>query len=512
MTPADLIRMKGLPRLNELAGRSSDPRFYAMLQVLPNPDAILRRAGKTEEVFDAIISDAHVIGELRSIKADLQRFKHQLVPGGDRRVDKRAFELCMSVLDRDPAPMMTWSDVIWNIAQSTFRGLSVHELVWDHVGDALLPVALLDRPTRRFSFDGLGALRLLTREAPVYGVPAEEEYFLVDRHMPTYDNPYGVALLSSCFWPYTFKHGGFRWFVKFCERFGLPFPVGTYPVGSNEPSIKALEDALENLIEAGFAALEEGTTVELKESKGASSGGKLAQHQLIEVCNAEMSKALTSQTLATESNNSGSRAASQTHAERAGGVNEGDRERIANTLNKLWVMITAKNVGGDAKPPTSDFVGDQVATLDRAKVYEVFINSGGEPSRRAMAEDLGIELADKSDPEDVLAAAKPSAPTLMGVDGKPMTKAEFSRIQAQPFPDQTALDAAIDALDTADLATGFDAALTPILALLRTDPTAALGQMAEVYTGLDTDALVEKLSRITFAAEMIGQAQARSQV
>ncbi|MFI3137199.1 MAG: hypothetical protein QX197_10530, partial [Methylococcaceae bacterium] len=46
----------------EIASRSSDPNFYGTLQLLPNPDTILRKMGKSQEVFDAIIADAHVIG------------------------------------------------------------------------------------------------------------------------------------------------------------------------------------------------------------------------------------------------------------------------------------------------------------------------------------------------------------------------------------------------------------------------------------------------------------------
>ena len=53
--------------------------------MLPNPDPILRRSDKYAEVFDAIASDAHVMGELRSIKSDLNRFQHVLVPGDDSR-------------------------------------------------------------------------------------------------------------------------------------------------------------------------------------------------------------------------------------------------------------------------------------------------------------------------------------------------------------------------------------------------------------------------------------------
>src|SRR5579885_1167742 len=114
----DLLRIAKTPTMAEIAGRASDPRFYAAMSILPNPDPILRRAGRSDDVFDAIQADAHVVGELRAIKADFLRFRHHLVPGGDRRVDRRAFDLCQRVLDSEPAPYTRWPDVIWSIAQS----------------------------------------------------------------------------------------------------------------------------------------------------------------------------------------------------------------------------------------------------------------------------------------------------------------------------------------------------------------------------------------------------------
>lgn len=56
--------MMSLPKPGELACRSADLRFYVALEVLPNPDVILRRPGKTDEVCDDTPADAHVIGEL----------------------------------------------------------------------------------------------------------------------------------------------------------------------------------------------------------------------------------------------------------------------------------------------------------------------------------------------------------------------------------------------------------------------------------------------------------------
>lgn len=492
--PNDLTRIASTPSLTEIAGRANDPRFYAAMTILPNPDPILRKAGKSDEVFDAIQSDAHVIGELRAIKADFLRFQHKIVPGDETPQAKAAFELCQKVLDAEPAPYTRWPDIFWSIAQSTFRGISVHEIVWEKAGNVFVPKSILDRPKRRFIFNGEGDLRVLTREQLMLGLPIERLYFLVDRHMPSYDNPYGVALFSSCFWPYTFKHAGFRWFVKFCERFGIPMPKGTYPVGASDDSKKALEDALENLLEAGYAALEEGSNIDLVEA-GRTSAAGLPQADLINACNKELSTALSSQTLATDmGKDSGSRAAAQTHQERATDVNEGDRDRIIFTLNELWKLITQINFGPGVAPPQSRFEGDSEATLERAQVYGIATVLGIKPSRHAMANELGIQLADPADATDTLdpPAAPPKLPP-----GVTFAASQFAGTTATP-------DAAIAGKLATAAQPQVDAWVKQIAAMV----TAAhsLPELRSMIVSAYSDLPVDKLGKVMSMAFQAAQA------
>jgi phage gp29-like protein len=504
MSDNDLTRNRALPRPGEIAGRNTDPRFYASLAILPNPDHILRKSGKSEEVFDAIQSDPHVLGEMRLIRADLLRYKHRLNAGGESRKDKRALELCQAFLNRAPAPGMSWAQTIWNIGQAPFRRMSIHEIVWERSGDVLMPSMLLDRPQRRFVYDQDGVMRVVTRNDPMFGVPAEEAYFLVNRHMPSYDNPYGIALYSSCLWPKTFKDAGYRWLVKFCERVGIPFPIGTYPAGTPEPEIAKLEDALEELIEAGYAALQDGGAISLLESKNAGGQGKLAQHQLIEVCNAEMSKVLSAQTLSTEQTGStGSRGAAEVHRGRSKAVSEGDRDAIAYTLDHLWRLITLFNVGPDARPPTSEFVDEEEASKERAEIYEIFDRMGGKPSRKKMAAELDIELADPADAEDQM--QRPVAPaTPAGDGGQPL---EFARVEGRTYPDQDAIDA-VD-LDS-QLQAVSAALLKPIFDRVKEGVGAAelLEDLAALYPKLDDKQLEQLLTRVFFVGELVGRLSA----
>ena len=349
----------------EIASRSSDPNFYGTLQLLPNPDTILRKMGKSQEVFDAIIADAHMIGELRPMRANIITYNWRISPGGDKPEDVRAFELAQQVYGKRPAPRMGWPDVFWNMHEAILRGQRVHEVVWDLVDGLQVPVQVVDRPNHRFVYGLDNELRMLTQDSRFEGVPVDDYKFLVSRHMPSYDNPYGVALLSSCFWPYTFKHNGFRYFVKFCEKYGIPWAVGKYPQGTQQAQIDALADGLARMVEDAIAAIPDSGAVELLEVK---SSGQLPQERLIQVCNAEMSKCLNSQTLATEINGQGSRAAAETHRGREQGNGAADRKIVEDTNNELLAWMTALNFAG-AAAPVFEFYDEAEARKDWVEVF-----------------------------------------------------------------------------------------------------------------------------------------------
>jgi len=349
----------------EIATRQSDPNFYGALSYLPNPDVILRKMGRSQEVFDSIIADAHVIGEMRAIRSGLIKYEYRLQAGGDSPADIRALELCQKIMNTKPAKGMQWIDTFWNMAQGVFRGHQVHEVVWKNEGGLIVPDKIVDRPQRRFLFSPDNELRLKTKQSPM-GEELGNYKWLLTRHMPSYENPYGVALLSSCFWPYTFKHNGFKFFVKFCEKYGIPWAIGKYPQGTPKAEQDELVDALANMIEDAVAAIPADGSVELLEHK---HSGSLVQESLIKMCNSEMSKALTSQTLATEVQDNGSRAASETHRGREESVNESDRVIISAAMNELFSWVTEINIA-DAKPPKFEFYEEEEARQEWVDVFK----------------------------------------------------------------------------------------------------------------------------------------------
>lgn len=436
-----------------VATAETDPeRFFSSLASLPNPDPILRQMGKADAVYRSIMMDAHVMGEIRSIRGSFRSHEYRVVVGGENDAKAAAaLELCESwMASGPPNAVADWMEVMWQMCSCILTGYKPHELVWNYNADGkLVPSEVADRPGRRIVFDSVASPLLVSKATPM-GAPVEPYQFVISRHMATTDNPYGMALLSSCFWPWTFKTGGWRYFVKYCERHGLPWPVGRYPVGTGEKEQDDLADALASMVESGYLVVQEGTGIELLVPQGGS--GAAPQQALITLANREMSKALTSQAMIGEALEVGSRAAADTAQVRQNSVHDSDRDIAAASMSQIFRWITQFNFGEDVAPPTLEFFKQENAGKDRAETYDMARKAGARPSKKAMLAELGIPAAE--DDQDALLpdekpVAKPPVP-----EGKTKLKlVNFSAVPGYTFAkavgmtDDQALQLATDAAD-----------------------------------------------------------------
>lgn len=438
-----------------VATPETDPeQFFSALQSLPNPDPMLRAMGKAEIVYRSIMADAHVIGEIRSIRGSFRSHEYRIEVGReDDAKAAAALQLCTDwMASGPPNSVADWMEVMWQMCSCILTGYTPHELVWNYSLDGkLLPIEVADRPGRRIQFDAAANPLLVSKMFPL-GTPVEPYQFVISRHMATTANPYGHSLLSSCFWPWTFKTGGWRYFVKYCERHGLPWPVGRYPQGTGEAEQDQLADALAGMVESGYLVVQEGTGIELLVPQGGS--GTAPQQALISLCNREMSKALTSQAMIGEQLTVGSKAAADTAQVRQNSVHDSDRDIAAASMSQIFRWITVFNFGEDVAPPTLVFFKQENAGKERAEAYDIARKAGARPSAKAMLAELGIPEAE-NDADALVADAKPaSAPQIPAT--KPNLKVvNFSALPGYSFAkaagmtDDEAVQLATDAADQA---------------------------------------------------------------
>ena len=434
MTPRGIIQTLTGWLGKPIAGPDTDPqRFFGTLYALPNPDPILRGMGEADRVYASIAADPHVLGDIRSIRGNFRAHAYRLVEGDEGNAQSAAaLQLCQDWIERTrPNPMNDWMEVMWQMASAFMSGYRAHELVWDLQGGKYLPSLVADRPGRRFRFSTAGEPLLISR-GNMLGAPVEPYQFVISRHMATYDNPYGVAVMSALFWPWTFKTGGWRAFVRYCERHGLPWPVARYPIGTPDKDQEALAKALESMIESAYAVVQEGTGIELLEPN--STGGQLPQDALIDRSNREMSKALTGQAMVSELQGTGARAASETALKRQESIDDSVRDIAADTMGAIFRWITLFNFGDGVAPPTLELFKQVNAGKDRADTYQTAADMGARPSKSAMLEELGIPVA--RDDEDALLPRNTTTSALVAAPANPAAVPGKAPAQAKTDPTQ----------------------------------------------------------------------------
>lgn len=396
-------------RLTSFTGPQSDPDLFGTLEMLPNPDQIMRKMGKTEQVFASIKQDSHIKGLIRPIRADVRRMNYRLKSGDEEHPKaEAALDLCKFYMNNvKPNATTDWKELFWQFTETALYGFRVHELVWDVLDGYQLPCEINDRPNRRFGFDADAALYFITKNNRK-GELADMNYFVVSQHMATMQNPYGEALFSSCFWWWTFKNGGVKFLYQYCERHGLPWPIARYPEGTQEPEINELEKAIQHMIGNGYAVVQDGTGVEILETKGGS--GDLPQERLILLANREMSMAITSQSMVGNAAEvGGTMAASTTAKDEKDQVSDGDRDIAIASMNQIFRKITDVNIGTDVPSPVLEFYTDNKGTKERAEVYQIATQVSDQVSKKGFHDEMGIPVAE--DENDILKAAAPVAPT-----------------------------------------------------------------------------------------------------
>ena len=203
-------------------GRSID--FTALGFSLPNPDPILLARGGRIEVYRELRYDAHVGGCIRRRKSAVKSLEWGVDRGQSPSRIAKGIEAMLADLDLER--------LIGEAMDAVLYGYQPMEILWQKAGSLVVPGQILGKPPEWFHFNAENQLRFKTRENPFHGEEIPPMKFLLPRQDATYQNPYGFADLSMCFWPIVFKKGGVKFWLSFIEKFGSAFSVGKLPRGA----------------------------------------------------------------------------------------------------------------------------------------------------------------------------------------------------------------------------------------------------------------------------------------
>jgi phage gp29-like protein len=214
------------------------------------------------------------------------------------------------------------------------------------------------------------------------------------------------------------------------------------------------------------------------------------------MCNAEISKAILSQTLTTEQGTSGSYAMSQTHLQVRKDVVDADKKLIENSLNKLIDLIIDFNFGKVVNKPKFVLYAPNEIDLQLAdRDFKLLTTNQIKFTNEYWKRNYGFK-----DDEFEVINPQPTFEEANSSDPKPTKKQVSNKLI------QDALDKAISNQILND-GKDFNSNLENIYSFIEGSNSYedALGKLADLYDDLDTEALKMKMEQIMFVSDIVGR-------
>ncbi|HSA05938.1 MAG TPA: DUF935 family protein [Candidatus Gastranaerophilales bacterium] len=387
-TPKKRYYNESPPLLGQELAKRERLDLNFILGYLPDPDEILSNTGKNISAYRKLMLDSQVRACVNSRKAGTMSLLWEIDRGKTKTPQSLLIKDLYSRLDIDGI-----NNAILNAPMFGFQPI---EIVWDKVGEYILPVNLIPKNPEWFLFDKDNNLRLATLNNGFCGELLPDKKFLT----PTYNdinnkyfNPYGDRILSSCFWHVTFKKSGFKWWVTFAEKYGMPYIIGKLPRSTMDSDRENMKNQLENMVSDAVAVISDDAQLDFIEPAGKNASSELYD-KLITACDQAISKAILGQTLTTDGNHgdSGSYALGKVHAGVRDDIVYSDKKIVENTHNQLIKWIWEINFNSGEIPEFSMFEEENIdKTL--AERDEILVKQGVKFSKSYYINNYG--LADK---------------------------------------------------------------------------------------------------------------------
>lgn len=393
-------------RLQEdIATRQAAWDWSGFMGLLPDPDPILRKLGDGSEILESLTADGHLISviqqrKLGTLKKEF-RWEAGLAPG-----EKKASRQATKLADNLTADLenVDLYNLISALLDAPLYGNTPIELKWEAAADkSRLAIKDLEaKPSRWFSFNEYNEPRFVCRQNTWDGLELPFGKFALARHFPTYDNPFGLRLLSRCFWPVAFKKGGIKFWSVLAEKYGIPFLLGKHRVGATATEKQEMLTNLSRMVRDAVAVIAQGGSVEIVET-GKSGGGDNIHSGLVHEMNSEMSKVIMCQTLTAETSpNGGSLSQGVVHADVLDDVRHGDQTLVKKTMEEIAWLYMLVNAPGIPAPKFVWFEEDdpktETATRDKTLKDTGVKFTKNYYKRQYGLEDDDFELAAEQEP------------------------------------------------------------------------------------------------------------------
>ncbi len=301
------------------------------LTKMPDGDEVLRKAGITRHRLKVMMYDDEIYQCVEKRQDKIESAPWRLEPA-----DSTTAQILNDHLRE------WWSEIVIGAQNARWFGYSVLEAVYNqnalHInGDIITPFIGLqwigEKPMQWYEPKNDGRLILLQNHSKSRRDEECDQHFkhFLTRCKPTYENPYGEALLSRLYWVWFFKNNGFKMWAKFVEQFGMPMLVGKSAVGKNDD----MRDALLRAHASRVLAVSATDTVEVT-AAGSSSGNASGTYDTFDKnLERRIQKVILGGTLTSGTDGSGSRALGEVHLEVQNSKYKADIRMIMPTIQAI---------------------------------------------------------------------------------------------------------------------------------------------------------------------------------
>lgn len=230
-----------------------------------------------------------------------------------------------------------FEDLLPNLMQGVFSGVSISEIEWELNDGLLLPKNFHNRPLPMFAVDK-GGIKFKKSQRDLEAL--NDFGFII--HNPFIRNKAFTGLYEPLAYLQMFKHYSFYDFAEFLENYGQPIRIGKYPAFATKEEKSSLLNALHQLGHNMAGIIPESMAVDIINTLSNNNGSSFLS--MVERCDAGMSKIILGQTLTSSSDGAGSYALGRIHNEVRKDILTNDAKKLAKTItNQLLYKIIALN-------------------------------------------------------------------------------------------------------------------------------------------------------------------------
>lgn len=380
---------------------TAEEQFNKFLSYMPNPDHVLNSTDEQLEIVEEMLSDAHIVAKLEELKNGVLSREWQITPGDNsplaEEIAARVTEIVAEELDID--------NDLEELITALEYGYAISEVIWKEEGAEWLPESLKGRRQTRFRFKSDGTP--VFQKNGLWKELKQEYKFIVFRPYSLNENPYGRSILMPCYWPWKFKRAGWKFWLVMMDKFGVPSILALFNTEEQDEE-KLRERAA--MIAAELEKLESSSAIALanveKTEMVANSGTSEDFKTFLELCNSEMSKAITGSILTSDAGTHGSYAQSQTHNQTKDIKTRRLARKLAHCISRTLIRwIVELNWGEGVPLPRFSFDMEELPAFE---TLEKAINLGIPVSKRALYEKYNIP--EPKDEEDTFIKASSPPP------------------------------------------------------------------------------------------------------